>query len=336
MRFLVGTYTDIALAPSTSQGVYLYDLDTTTLRATCLDCARVKNPSWVAVDNGKAFTLSECGDQSWLHSISIEGDTLRLTSSMKSPGDDPCHSVALNGVVYSANYSSGSITAIKVNRDGTLGETVQDLHFHEHGTTARQLTAHLHNMAVSPCGNLMAASNLGGDCIYLLRINSDGTLTPLHTLHTTAGSGPRHLTWNNDGTRLYLITELSNEVMAFALEGNRLVHLQSLTAEAEKGHGAAHIHIHPSGKWLYASVRVVNNGIAMFGINDNGTLERKAFFPTGKHPRHFTITPCGDLLLCACRDKNAIELYRIGDDGTLSYLEGHDIGVGMPVCIAFL
>lgn len=336
MRLLIGTYTDIALAPSTSKGVYLYDLDSTTLQATCLDCVQVKNPSWVAASHGNAFTLSECGDQSWLHSIAIDGDTLRLTSSKKSPGDDPCHCVALNGMLYSANYSSGSITAVKVNDDGTLGETIQNLHFHEHSTSPRQLTAHLHNMAVSPCGDLMAASNLGGDCIYLMRINGDGTIATLHTLHTTAGSGPRHLTWNNDGTRLYLITELTNEVMAFALDGNRLVHMQTLTAEAEKGHGAAHIHIHPSGKWLYASVRVVNNGIAMFGINGDGTLERKKFYPTGTHPRHFAITPCGSLLLNACRDKNAIELYRINSDGTLAYLAGHDIGLGMPVCITLL
>jgi len=335
MRFLVGTYTDIALAQSSSKGVYLYDIDLDTLNATRLDCAEVKNPSYVATEGHNAFTLSECGSDSWLHSIAIEGDSLRLTSTVKCP-DDPCHLVAKDGMVYSANYSGGSITVVETHADGTLGNVAQELCFDEHGTTQRQLAAHLHNMAVAPCGTLMAASNLGGDCIYLLRINADGTLTLLHTMHTEAGSGPRHLTWDASGKYLYLITELSNEVMAFAIKGETLVHMQTLTAETEKGHGAADIHIHPSGKWLYASVRVVNNGIALFGINEDGTLIRTAFYPTGKHPRNFAITPCGTLLMCACRDSNVIELYRINSDGMLVHMQENDIAVGMPVCITIL
>lgn len=332
-RFLIGTYTHIAQAPPSSRGVYLYELDTTTLQATCLDSVMVKNASWVTARGCHAYALSECGNESLLHSIAVNGDTLQVTSTIASAGADPCHLITRGNILYAACYSSGSIIAISINGNGTLGETVQELQFEHHGTPPRQLSAHLHNLALTPVGDIMAASNLGGDCIYLLSINHDDTLTLLHTLHTAPGSGPRHLAWNHAGTRLYVITELSDEVMALALEDGKLHYLQTLSAARTPGHGAAHIALHPSGKWLYASVRLVDDGIAMFDVNDDGRLERRAFYPTGKHPRHFAITPCGTMLLTACRDKNAIELYRINPDGSLYYLNDHDIYVDLPVCI---
>lgn len=337
MRFLVGTYTHIAQAPSASRGVYLIDLDTTSLKASILDSAQVKNPSYVALLGNNAYTLSECGTESLLHSIKIDGDKLRLTSSIDSPGDDPCHLVAMGDKLYSANYSSGSVAVIQIDEDGTLGQVKQQLRFTQHGTSRRQQASHLHNLAVSPSGKHVAASNLGGDCLHLLERDDKGMLQLLSTTMVKAESGPRHMAWNACGTRLFLVTELSDEVMTFDYDGHALRHMQTLVAARTPGHGAGDLHIHPSGKWVYASVRLVDDGIALFSVGQDETLTRKAFYSTGTHPRNFAITPCGTLLLCACRNKNAIELYRISEnDGTLTYLEGHDITIPLPVCITII
>lgn len=337
MRFLVGTYTDITFAPSSSEGVYLYDLDTTTLRATRLGCAVAKNASYVAAHGTNAWAVSECGTNSHIHSIAIEGDTLRVTSTMPSPGADPCHIVAHKGVVYTANYTKGSIAAMATNHDGTLGTTLQHIHFAEHGTSRRQLEAHIHNLAIAPCGTLMAASNLGGDCVYLLKIAGDMTLTVVDTVFVPIESGPRHLAWSNDGTHLYLITELSEQVITFVVNRGKLRLIDTVTAARTVHPGGGDLHMHPSGRWLYASVRNLDDGIALFHLGDNRVPARAEFYSTGPHPRNFAITPCGSLLLCACRDKNAIEIYRIDPaDGRLAYVEGHDIAIDMPVCITWL
>lgn len=336
-RFLVGAYTHIANAAPSRSGVYLYEFNSETLTATCIDSLMVKNASWVTIDGNHAYALSECGSRSLLHSLSLENNKLRLTSSIESAGDDPCHIVAHNGTLYAANYSSGSVSVVKINNDKTLGNTLQELRFTEHSDSPRQMSSHIHNIAISPNGKHLAASNLGGDCIHLLEITDNGTLSLIGTTHTHAGSGPRHMSWNNDGTRLYLITELSDEVIVFGVNGTHLVELQAVNAARTPGHGAGDIHVHPSGKFLYASVRLVDDGIAHFAIGNDGLLTHAGFYPTGKHPRNFAITPCGKLLLCACRDKNAIELYTINNDnGNLTYLSGKDIDVPLPVCISFI
>ena len=260
---------------------------------------------------------------------------LTLTSTIPSPGDDPCHLMAVGDKLYTACYSSGSVAVIQLNGDGTLGDTKQQFHFTQHGTHPRQQASHLHNLALSPCGNYLVASNLGGDCLHLFKRHKSGLLSPLQTVSTPAESGPRHMQWDNNGTHLYLITELSDEVMVFTFEHERLNHVQTITAARTPSHGAGDIHLHPSGKWLYAPARLIDDGIALFTIPADGApITRTAFFPTGKHPRNFAITPCGTMLLCACSHKKAIEFYSIApDDGSLTYLEGYDIPIDYPVCL---
>ena len=334
LQFLVGTYTHIAQATSTSLGVYLLNLDTECLQATILHSVKVKNPSFITVQGNYAYTLSECGDESQLHSIAIKSNTLQLTSTINSPGNDPCHLIAMGDTLYSANYSSGSIAVTQIEGDGTLGQVKQQFFLHQHGTSRRQQASHLHNIAISPCGKWIVVSNLGGDCLHLFERQENGVLILLNTTKVIPESGPRHMTWNDTGTRLYLITELSDEVMTFSFNGSQLEHMQTLMAARTPGHGAGDIHLHPSGKYVYATVRLVDDGIALFHVESDGTLTKHAFYSTGKHPRNFAITPCGTLLLCACRDKNAIELYRINaTDGTLTYIENHDIPIPMPTCI---
>ncbi len=335
MRFLVGTYTRLALGPTGSRGVYLCDLDLETLQVTVLDSVEVANPSYVAVLGDMAYALTECGAESYLHSIAIEGERLRLTSTVKSPGDDPCHLLAVPGRVYTANYTGGSIAVVAIEPDDTLGDTVQHLHMTEHGTSPRQLEAHMHNLALSPGGRTMAASNLGGDCVYLLGVGEDGRLTRLDTCFTPAGSGPRHLAWNQDGSRLYLITELSEELITFEYHENRLL-LKQIDVAARTVHpGGGDIHLHPSGHWLYTTVRNMDDGITHFELDDNGMPQRRAFYPCGRHPRNFAITPDGSQLLCACRDDNAIEIYRISPlDGSLNLAS--TVSLPAPVCIAWM
>ena len=118
------------------------------------------------------------------------------------------------------------------------------------------------------------------------------------------------------------MAELSGEVLVYessVQEGFpqfRLIQ-QILADEAEAG-GSADIHVHPSGRWLYTSHRLENDGISIFDINDDGTLVKSGHMNTGRHPRNFMITADGRFLLVACRDDMMIQVFTIGDDGGLT------------------
>jgi len=76
--------------------------------------------------------------------------------------------------------------------------------------------------------------------------------------------------------------------------------------------------MHPSGKWLYTSHRLDNDGISIFDIKEDGTLEKTGYTRTARHPRNFMITEDGGYLLVACRDDRLIQTFRIGQDGSLT------------------
>ena len=49
-----------------------------------------------------------------------------------------------------------------------------------------------------------------------------------------------------------------------------------------------------------------------------GTLEKTGYTRTARHPRNFMITPDGSTLLAACRDDKVIQVFSIGNDGSLT------------------
>ena len=74
----------------------------------------------------------------------------------------------------------------------------------------------------------------------------------------------------------------------------------------------------------------------MFKVADDGTLTDAGYQTTGKHPRNFNITPDGRYLLVACRDDNAIEIYR-RDAGTgLLKDTGRRIATEKPVFVGWI
>jgi 6-phosphogluconolactonase (cycloisomerase 2 family) len=94
--------------------------------------------------------------------------------------------------------------------------------------------------------------------------------------------------------------------------------LQRIQADEVNAGGSADIHMHPSGKYLYTSHRLDNDGISVFAVGENGLLEKIAYTRTGRHPRNFMITKDGSLLMVACMHDNLIQVFRIAEDGTLT------------------
>lgn len=97
-----------------------------------------------------------------------------------------------------ANYSTGSVAALPVRKDGSLGEAST---FVQHAGSsvdlARQTGPHAHCIVVSPDNQRAFAADLGLDQIVSYRLKgSTAKLTPNRQpfVRTPPGPGPRHLT----------------------------------------------------------------------------------------------------------------------------------------------
>ncbi len=342
LLMIVGTYTSRG-----SQGVYAYGLQPSGT-ARQLAAVQVLNPSYVAVspDHSRIYAVSENGPcDSMVAAIGLDEHTgrMRVLGSVNSCGWSPCH-IAMVGTdaLAVANYGSGSLAVLGINADGTVAPCRQLLQWDDHGTPPRQATSHLHFSMPTPDGRRLIATNLGGDCLYVMRIGHDGcgvpTLSEEHVVRVAACSGPRHFVFSHGGTMLHVLTELSCEVLTFSYspESGRLKLLQSVKI-AQSGAGGD-IQLSPDGLTMYASVRCSGcDGVAIMRITPSGLPEVVAFQPTGKHPRSLAITPDGNLLMAACRDSDAVQVYaRDAASGLLAHVPGSDVPVSMPVCVKFV
>ena len=264
--------------------LYIYGFDTKTLEFSKTGSAEAVNPSYALSENGCIYAVSETGDRSGIYSFDLVDSGIVKTAELMQTGADPCFIMTYGGYVMTADYSGGSRSI--PGREGWI-----------------------------------LASDLGADCIRLLNV-SEGALAHVCDIPCPAGSGPRHMEFSKDGNTLYCIAELSGNILAYSIEESEgkptFNMIQEVQADEVNAGGSADIHLHPSGKYLYASHRLDNDGISIFKTNEDGTIEKIGYSRTARHPRNFMITEDGKFLLAACRDDQAIQVFSISEDGLLT------------------
>ena len=280
-------------------------------------------------DNGKEyiFAVSESGNGSGVYSFERDADFVQ-TGHIQETGANPCFVMLYDGGKYilTADYTGGSISAFPIGK-GKVGNLCASLKFTGQGPDkARQASSHIHQLKAlaSGSGKWILATDLGADAIRLISAETDkGELLLTHKtdIPCPAGSGPRHMEFNADSTVLYCLAELSGEVLVYDINNNGDIPefslRQRIQADETNARGSADIHIHPSGKWLYTSHRLSNDGIAIFNILPDSSLEKVGYARTGRHPRNFMITDDGAYLFVACRDDKLIQIFEILPNGSL-------------------
>ena len=312
IKICVGTYGD---------QLYVYDFDAKNLEFKLNESAKATNPSYALMQDAYIYAVSETGNESGVYSFDATGTSINKTADLKQTGADPCFVLIHNGHMMTADYSGGSISVFPI-ADGKLKDCCQTLKFEGNGpVTDRQESSHIHQLRAMPGNKWILASDLGSDKIWIIK--ADGyELKAVGAIDCPAGSGPRHMEFSKDGKTLYCIAELSGYVLAYSINHENAVPeftlIQEIQADEVNAGGSADIHIHPNGTYLYTSHRLDNDGISVFRIMEDGTLEKIGYSRTARHPRNFMITEDGNLLLVACRDDKVIQVFRIAEDGTLT------------------
>ena len=343
----IGTYT----GPK-SQGIYAWRFDPVSGKLTEVGLVgQTQNPSFVAFHpSGKyLYAVNETGNGS-LTSFSLDPKTGSLTrlNSAPSRGADPCHlTVDRTGrTVLVANYSSGTVAALRIGADGRLGEsTAFDQHKGSGADKARQGEPHAHSINLSPDQRFAIVADLGTDQMYVYKFDpAAGTLTPNTppTTKTAPAAGPRHFAFHPDGRHAYSINELNSTITAYTWDGaagtlSVIDAVSTLPAGFKGENSTAEVVIHPNGKFVYGSNRG-HDSIAVFRMDPaTGKLTLVEHVSTlGKTPRNFAIDPTGKYLFAANQDTNNVVLFRLDPATGKLTPTGQELKVGSPVCVRFL
>ncbi|MDB5135307.1 MAG: lactonase family protein [Mucilaginibacter sp.] len=342
---VIGTYTT-----GQSKGILVYRFYTETGKLAFLsEIDGVENPSYLCVSKNNKFiyAVNETGKNGGVSAFTFRATDGKMgfINKQTSAGADPCYiSVDEDQKnVFVANYTSGSLSVLPINKDGSLKPPSQVIQDEGKGPdTSRQKGPHVHTAFLSPDERYLLYTDLGTDKLNICRYHASKPepLTKESSVNIKPGNGPRHVTFSPNGKYLYLLQEMGSALNVYNYSGGKLKEVQSvkMLPDGFKGtNGAAALHITPDGKFLYATDRLDASQLLVYAIDqETGQLtfiERHT--TNGKNPRDFAIDPTGNFLVVANQNSDNILVFKINKDtGTLS-TTGINLQVGNPVCLKF-
>lgn len=315
----------VAYASGYSATIDLYAVDASTgaltLRSSIPSFGT--SPSFLAIN--RAATHLYAVDENTTgrvgaYSIDPATGALTFLDAVTSGGSGPPF-VALDrseAFVLVANYTSGIVSVLPVQADGSLGDAVTTLPV---GDNAHMiLTDPSNRFAFVPC--------LGSD--YVAQFLFDAASGALSanvpaTVATAAGAGPRHLAFHPNGRWVYLINE-TNSTMTFLeldLDAGTLSPTQTVSTLPSGFTGtntAAEVWVHPSGAWVLGSNRGADDLVVFAVAPSTGTLTPVGFTPSGgMTPRDFTFDPTGTFVYAANQGTGNVVPFRFdASSGTLT------------------
>lgn len=334
------------------KGIAVYDFNTQTGELKFHSVTGgIENPSYLAVSrNGKyVYAVSE-KNKGTVVAYRFDHLSGKLDSINQSSagGRGPCYISTDDAAthVFIANYSDGSLSAIKLNTNGSLDTTAIQTIQHSGSSINKdnQAGPHVHSMVLSPDNRYVLCADLGIDHVYTYRFDAKSA-SPLSEavpayIDVKPGSGPRHICFHPNGNYVYVVNELNGTVDAFSYSDGKLQHKQTITMLPEGFNGiieAADIHISPDGKFLYASNREERNEIIIYSIGKDATFRfagRQSVM--GAAPRNFVIDPSGKFVLVANQNSNEVIVFRRNKKTGLLKYSGKKISTASPSCLKFI
>ena len=136
-----------------------------------------------------------------------------------------------------SNYSDGSLSLFKINKDGSLNESSQVLKFKDSSIIkGPQDISHIHSSNFSPDNKYLFAQDLGADKIrrFSFTDRDKGILENEMDIKVKLGSGPRHFAFHPNGKYGYAIAVLSGDIIAFNYVNGNLNYIADYPSYEQK------------------------------------------------------------------------------------------------------
>jgi len=197
-----------------------------------------------------------------------------------------------------------------------------------------------HCTVFDPSGRCLFVPTRGDNWVAQYRFDPAARrLTPQSPAHVreVEGAGPRHLAFHPNGRYAYLLNELnlSLSVYTFDAEQGTLSLLQGSLGAAPagvSGGSSADVHVHPEGRYLYASNRQGDQStLAIFELDpSSGRAKLVGHESTrGRTPRNFALDSSGRILIVGNQDSADVAVFRIrAGGGALDYVASRAVAPG--------
>ncbi|MEU2560825.1 lactonase family protein [Streptomyces longispororuber] len=338
-RAYVGSFTAAG-----GPGVVSAELDPGSGALTVLAATdAVADPSYLAHSpaTGLLYAVSETSEGA-VAAFRVSGDRPELLGPPVPVGAAaPTHLALHDGHLVTANYGSGSVTAVRVQADGSLAPAPAAVLRHEGSGPhpQRQQGPHAHQVVSDPSGRWVVSVDLGTDSVRVCALGDTG-LTLHREVALRPGSGPRQLTFHPRGDRAYVLNELAPTLTVCAWDAaeGSLKPLSETPVLVGAPDGDAYpsaVVVAPDGRFLWTATRGADV-LSVFALDPAGDTARLlTTVPCGgRWPRDLALDPSGRFLYAANEHSGDVTWFTVEPETGLPRRAG---AVDLPAasCVVF-
>lgn len=253
-----------------------------------------------------------------------------------------------SNTLLAANFTAGSAASIALKADGSVGTVLSTVQASGSGPHRRQTSPHAHGVAVDPSGHYALVADLGADRLFVYGFNRangalalDDAAAP-HSVALPPGSGPRHLAFRPDGRFVYLVNELSSDIVGLRWDAaqGRLTQVESLplsTPDFKGDKSASEVAVSADGRFVYAGNRAQSQILVYRSDANTGalTLVQRAS-AGGEAPWHFVLHASGKWMLVANQRTAQVNVLSVDTVTGMLADSGQSVDAVTPVSVTIV
>ena len=292
----------------------------------------IESPGFVCDGGNYFFATTETKTHAALHAYRKSGIGYTMTDKISVEGGLLCH-ISFSektSLLFGACYWTGNIFCVPFN-NGEFGK----IRYIWQKRDAELTRVHcvLLNHETEDGDLELLTTNMALDMLNIYRVQ-DGHMCQKQAIQLKRGIGPRHIIFSKDHTRLYLITEYSNEVIVFDTKDYTILQvISTLPTDFSGESNCSTLCFSEDGRFLYGANRF-HDTITVFSVQENGLLTYQGEFACrGKNPRHMVIA--GDILAICYLDSDAVSFVKLDPESGMEKEESGRIFFGTPSGIIY-
>lgn len=309
-KIYIGSYSD---------NIKICELDDSKLKIIN-EIKTTMNPSYLQINNGFLYAVSE-QEVGAISSFEIDKNNVKILNVKKINQSLPCYITTNSNrdKLLVANYESGSIIVYQIKKNGSIGRRKgikkynnSNMHFAEF------------------IGDNIYAIDLGKDAIYIYNLK----MQLISQIDMNRNCGPRHMVMSKDENIMYVVTELSNQILVYKKNDNKFDLIQEISTlpdESIESYAGA-IRISRDNKNIYVTNRG-HNSISVFSILKRGLKFVQNIPSYGEFPRDILLNESEEYAIVANQKSNNVIVYKRNiKNGILSKIDG-EVKMEKPSCI---
>jgi 6-phosphogluconolactonase len=276
--------------------------------------------SFLVADSQRRFLYAADEEQKKLRSFAIsasDGSLTPVATTDTIAGPVYVSVPRSDRFILAAQFNSGKTEVFELQAGGGFGKRTAEV------SSGKES----HAVFLAPDERFVFVPGRGSDRVQTFAFDSvAGALQPAAATSVPKGAGARHFDFHPNGKFAYLINEFANTIVSFTYDSHsgRLAEIQTISTNPDVAtkSSAADLHVHPSGRFLYATNRPAgaDGSIVVYSIAEDGKLTFVQKESTqGQVPRNFHIIANGTRIVVGNQESKSIMSYSVdATAGTLA------------------